>query len=717
MKQVLLKYGGVFVDDVPAPNVAKGTVLVRVRHSCISVGTEMSGVKASSAPLWRRALQQPSDVRKVLDRIRSNGLRQTRDLVHRKLQTAHPIGYSASGVVIAVGEGVEDISVGMRVACAGSQAAHHAEIVCVPRNLVVEVPEEVELDEASTVTLGAIALQGVRRAQPTLGETFIVVGLGILGQLTQQILKANGVQVIGVDLDPERIELARKNGLKHGLIDASDEMVTTAYKLSNGYGADGVIITAATSSSEVLSHSFKACRRKGRVVLVGDVGMNIDRQDIYAKELDFLISTSYGPGRYDRLYEENGMEYPLPYVRWTENRNMGAYLNLVASKQVSTRLLITEHYELEKAAKAYDALQSGDRRPLSILLDYDPTEKELVRTISVGCRKPHHSNLVRIGIIGAGGFATNTLMPIMKCMPDCYDMVNVVTRQGHNATNVARQFDIPDASTDFEAVLQNPNIDALVIATRHDLHGQMVLAALKAGKHVMVEKPLCLTEAEANEIEAHFATDGKKDTILMVGFNRRFSPMIKTIADELKDRTAPMVINYRVNAGFIPSDHWVHDKEGGGRNLGEACHFYDLFTALTGAKAASISVHAISPKTGYYRRTDNFTMSLNYSDGSIANLTYTSLGASKHPKERMTIYAEGRVIDLEDFRTLHGDGTHFSSIETKQMEKGHREEMSAFADAILKGGEWPIPLWELLQATRIALKVQEKILSGEGEVL
>lgn len=712
---MLVKQGGVVVEDIPAPQVEKGTLLVRVCYSCISVGTEMSGVKASSAPLWKRAWQKPSDVKKVLDRVRSTGLRETSELVRRKLQTAHPIGYSASGFVIAVGEGVEDIAVGARVACAGSQAAHHAEIISVPRNLVVEVPKSVELKDASTVTLGAIALQGVRRAQPTLGETMIVIGLGILGQLTQQILRANGVNVLGVDLDSERVELARSNGMKYGFDVAGDQMIKAAYRLSDGYGADGVIITAATPSSELLSSAFQACRRKGRVVLVGDVGMDIDRQDIYAKELDFLVSTSYGPGRYDRMYEESGLEYPLPYVRWTENRNMGAFLELVADGRVSIRSLVADEFKLDKAPEAYFALQNGAKRPLSVLLSYDQSEKEIVRTVPVGARRHGRDQVIRVAVVGAGGFATNTLMPIMKKMPELFEMVSVVTRQGHNAMNVARQFGISEASTDFEAVLKNSEVDAVVIATRHDLHGRMVLKALKAGKHVMVEKPLCLTEAEALEIENYFRASGDNGNVLMVGFNRRFSPMVAKVRNELKNRTSPVMINYRVNAGFISADNWVHDTQGGGRNLGEACHFYDLFTALTDAEVTSVVAKSIVPKTGYYCKTDNFAMMATYSDGSVANLTYTSLGNAKHPKERMTIYAEDKVIDLEDYRILRGEGVHFSPVEVKQMEKGHREEMKAFAEAIRCGGDWPIPLWQVLQATRIALKVQDQILGVDGD--
>ena len=712
MKQVLIKQGGVVVQEVPAPVVEAGTVLVRVRSSCISVGTEMSGVKTSSLPLWKRALKSPNDVKKVIDRVKSHGLAETKRLVQQKLDTAYPLGYSASGDVVAVGDGVTDIVIGDHVACAGSQSAHHAEMICVPRNLVVRVPEGVSPEQASTVTLGAIAMQGVRRAEPTIGETFVVIGLGILGQITQQILGANGVRVIGVDLDPARVESARALGMDFGIVSAVDDLVAQAYRLTDGYGADGVIVTAATSSSDILANAFQACRRKGRVVLVGDVGMDIDRADIYAKELDFRISTSYGPGRYDRAYEEQGLDYPLPYVRWTENRNMQAYLHLLAEGAVDVQSLIEGAFPVEDAPQAYEALKNDEKRPLALLLSYkdngDDVQRSVINTKVAPSSDP--DGAIRVAVVGAGGFATGTLMPIMKSLGAQYKLSTVVTRQGHNAVNVARQFDVGEATTDFDAVLKNPNIDMVLIATRHHLHGPMVLAALQAGKHVMVEKPLCLNHEELERIEdfyAHVGADG--GPLLMCGFNRRFSPYAEATKAAVKNRVGPMMINYRVNAGYIPPDHWVHGAEGGGRNIGEACHFYDLFTALTESRLTNVTAQAARPNTGHYGRTDNFVATASFEDGSVATLTYTSMGAAGHPKERMDVYVDGAIISTEDYLSMTVVGGSAKPISTRTMEKGHREELMAFAQAVRDGGEWPIPLWQQVQATKMSLDVERQI--------
>ncbi len=718
MKQVLLTGLGIEVRDVPAPGVEPGTVLVRVSHSCISVGTEMRGVRESDAPLWKRAMKRPEDVRKVVARVRSHGLGDTRRLVKQKLETAHPLGYSASGTVIAVGEGVDDIVAGDRVACAGSQSAHHAEIVCVPRNLVARVPDGLAPDQAATVTLGAIALQGVRRAAPTLGETFVVIGLGIIGQIAQQILRANGVRVIGSDLDPSRIARARAMGMDFGIDPAQEDMIAQVARLTDGYGADGVIVTAATPSSEVLSQAFKACRRKGRVVLVGDVGLDIDRQDIYAKELDFLISTSYGPGRYDRTYEERGLDYPLPYVRWTENRNMEACLRLMAEGRLDVAPVIEGVYPVDDAPRAYAALKDETRRPLALLLSYPEDGGEPLRRIAnpkaAPKAPPGRGGAVRLAVVGAGGFATGTLLPIIRDLGDAYTLAAVVTRQGHNAVNVARQFGAAEAATDFDAVIGDPNVNAVMIATRHHLHGPMVVAALRAGKHVMVEKPLCLQRDELAAIEEFYAAAGDGAPLLMTGFNRRFSPYAAALRQATVGRAGPMIVNYRVNAGYIPLDHWVHGAEGGGRNLGEACHFYDLFTSLTGSRVETVDARAVRPGTGHYRRNDNFVATITFADGSLATLTYTALGSADHPKERLDVYVDGKVLSVEDYVSFSVAGGGARPFTTRVSEKGHREELAAFARAVREGGDWPIPLWQQVQATRIALDVEAALAAGGG---
>jgi predicted dehydrogenase/threonine dehydrogenase-like Zn-dependent dehydrogenase len=621
-----------------------------------------------------------------------------------------PTGYSATGTVIEVGEGIGDLAPGDRVACAGAQSAHHAEIIRVPRNLVVPVPEALGDEAASTVTLGAIALQGVRRAQPTLGETFVVIGLGLLGQLTQQILQANGCQVIGIDLDRRRIETARANGLAVGIHPDEGDAVDQAMRLTGGAGADGVILTASTPSSEPLSQAFRMCRRKARVVVVGDVGLALDRADIYAKELDFLISTSYGPGRYDRTYEEVGLDYPLAYVRWTENRNMEAYLQLLAAGRLSVDGLIERGYPLAEASQAYAALGGEGERPLAVLLAYPADGVAPFRRIANPTAKAGHAGALRVALVGPGGFAMSTYAPILQGAPDVFSIRAVVARQGHSAASGAKQLGAAYSATDIGEALADAETDAVMITTRHDLHGPMVLRALEAGKHVLVEKPLCLSRAELDAIASFYASRGGDGPILLTGFNRRFSPFAEAAAAVLSGRSNPMMIEYRVNAGHIPLDNWVHGPEGGGRNRGEACHFYDLFTFLTGSRVTDVAARAIRPATAHYAAADNFSACLTFADGSVATLMYTALGAREHPKERAEIFADGKVLTIDDYCRFVVAGARHRGIDLKHADKGHKAELLAFARAVRDGGNWPIPLWQQVQATEIALEVDAQIL-------
>lgn len=711
MKQVLLGRGGVHVEDVPAPLVEPGTVLVRVRRSCISVGTEMSGVRESNMPLWKRAMRRPAQIKRLAEVMATEGLARTRMLVENRLAAMHPAGYSASGTVIGVGGGIDDLKPGDLVACAGAQSAHHAEIIRVPRNLVVPVPAGLGSEAASTVTMGAIALQGVRRAQPTLGETFIVIGLGLLGQITQQILQANGCQVVGLDLDRRRIDRARANGLTVGIHPDDGDAVESVMRLTGGVGADGVILTAATSSSEPVSQAFRMCRRKARVVVVGDVGLMLDRADIYAKELDFLISTSYGPGRYDRTYEESGLDYPIAYVRWTENRNMAAFLQLLADERIRVAELIDRVYAIHEAGQAYASLEGDDQgeKPLAVLLSYPDEAPAPVRVVANPAARTGRDGALRLALVGPGGFAMSTYAPVIQGAPDSFSVRAVVARRGHSAVSSTRQLGASYATTDFEEVLADSEIDAVLIATRHDLHGPMVLRALKAGKHVLVEKPLCLTRSELDAISAMCEAGNTAKPLLMTGFNRRFSPVAKAAASVLSGRSNPLIINYRVNAGHIPADNWVHGPEGGGRNLGEACHFYDLFTYLTDSRVEQVAAHAITPTTAYYAASDNFVATMGFADGSVATLTYTALGAREHPKERADIFADGKVLTIDDYRRFSVAGGRYRGIDVKHADKGHRAELLAFAKAVREGGAWPIPLWQQVQATEIALTVDSQI--------
>jgi predicted dehydrogenase/threonine dehydrogenase-like Zn-dependent dehydrogenase len=703
MKQILLKQGTPILEMVPAPMVEPGTILVRTHASCISVGTELSGMKMSGTPLWKKALAQPQKVRQALDMVSEKGLSRAITEIKGKVETPLPVGYSAAGTVIAVGAGVDGFSVGDRVACAGAQCAHHAEILRVPVNLAVVIPDGVSFEAASTVALGAIALQGIRRAVPTLGESFVVVGLGFLGQLTVQILRANGVKVIGLDPDARRLAQAVDAGALG--LDPAGVAEAQVMRLTGGIGADGVIITAATASDAVISTAFKMCRKKARVVLVGDVGLDINRNDIYVKELDFLVSTSYGPGRYDARYEEEGLDYPVSQVRWTENRNMAAYLGLVASNGVNLKGFLDTRFTVEEAPRAYEALK-GDARPMLALLDYPGNDDATSHTLTFSSRAVAKPGVVRLAMVGAGDFATAMHLPLIQSLPE-YRLRAVVNRTGHKAAAAAKRFGADLAMTDFDQVLTDPDTDAVLLCTRHNLHAAQVLAALKAGKHVLVEKPLALNRQELGEIKDAMEKAGDRAPVLLCGFNRRFSPFITPVADAMRNRSNPLMVNYRMNAGHIPSDHWVHGAEGGGRNIGEACHIYDLFTFLTGARVKSVSAAAIDPATGFYRADDNFTATIRFEDGSVASLTYTALGNTKYSKEKMELYSDGTVFAMDDYRSLSVTGRP-GSHDSKGTEKGHREELKAFAAAIA-AGEQAVPLWQAFQAMEIAFAVEDAI--------
>ncbi len=707
VKQVLIKQGTAVVEEIPAPQVEAGRVLVKVQRSCISIGTEMSGVVSSGLPLWKRALTQPENVKKGLQMIKEKGINSTRELINAKLSAGQPTGYSAAGIVIAVGEGINDIRPGDRVACAGAQCAFHAEYISVPRNLLVPVPDKLDMDEASTVTLGAIAMQGLRRAMPTLGETFVVIGLGILGQLTVQMLKANGCQVIGSDIDTSRIDMAKEFGMDIGIGPGEGEQIDNVFRLTGGIGADGVIITAATPSNEVISTAFKMCRKKGRVVLVGAVGLDINRDDIYQKELDFFISTSYGPGRYDNKYEEQGLEYPVAYVRWTENRNMAEYLRLISDGKIQIKPMIESIYEIDRAAEAYERLKSGNDKPLMVLLSYPETnDKPEANRISTPIINKTQNGLLNLALIGAGGFSVGMHLPNLKQLPNDYSLYTVVDRLGHVAKATAEQFGVQYSSTDYEQVLSDPKVDAILIATRHNLHAQMLLQALEAGKHVLVEKPLALTTEELEQIKAFYQDNNKPLPLLLTGFNRRFSPYARRIKELIKKRSNPMIINYRMNAGYLPMDHWGNGDEGGGRNRGEGCHIYDLFTYFTDSKVVTINAQSIKPCTSYYAYFDNFVASMTFEDGSLATLTYTAMGNSAYPKEQMEVYYDGKVIAMNDYNSLNIYGASGQNLTTKIQDKGHLEELKQFACCIKEGTDWPSPLWQQVQATEIANKVE-----------
>lgn len=718
MKQVLIKKGVAKVMEVPVPQLEAGEVLVRVQASCLSIGTELSGLRSSAVPVWKKALAQPEKAMTALKMAREAGLRRTWNLIEEKKEAERPTGYSAAGVVVAVGADIQDLVPGDRVSCAGAQYAHHAEYIRVARNLCATLPEGLDFEAASTVTLGAIALQGVRRAQPTLGEIFVVVGLGTLGQLTAQMLRANGCRVIGMDTDRSRIDKAMSLGMDHG-VHPGDADNDTVARMTDGFGADGVIITAATPSDSVVSGAFKMCRKKGRVVLVGDVGLNLNRADFYAKEIDFLISTSYGPGRYDQRYEEQGLDYPISYVRWTENRNMGEYLRLIADGRIQVAPLVALRYPIEEAGAAYAAIGGADK-PLVALLTYPPIEETLAipnRRLNLKLAPRSGEGKVRMALIGAGSFARSSHLPNMQALDRLYHLRAVVNRTGPSAKAVGQQFGADYVSTDPAEVLADPEVDAVLIATRHHLHGSLALAALKAGKHVLVEKPMTLDLDELAELKIFYADDSgegpnagseRGKPILLTGYNRRFSPYVQRMQQLLAQRKAPFIFNYRMNAGFIPLDHWVHGPEGGGRNLGEACHIYDLFTYLADHEVVAISAQAIKPATAHYGRNDNFIATMSFADGSVANLTYTALGHKAVPKETAELYVYGKIAVLDDYKSLTVHGAEKLSLHTRLQDKGLLTELERFAKGI-QTGKWPIPWWQQLQVADVAFAVEEMV--------
>lgn len=723
MKQVLIRRGQVTVVDVPAPLIEPGHVLVEVAYSMISSGTEIVAVERTKKSLFQRAIEQPEKVEQLMEYLLSQGIKRTVARVQSKVDAALPLGYSCSGIVIQVGEGITDIHPGDLVACAGAGIANHAEIILVPRNLLAKVPEDCNLKAAASMTLGAIAMQGVRRADSRLGEIVAVIGLGLLGQLTTQLLKAAGCCVIGFDIDARRVELAEELGADRAFVTARVDILDEVQHFTEGHGVDATIITAASQSDLIVQQAMEITRKKGKVVIVGDIGLGLKRSPFYEKEIDLLISCSYGPGRYDERYERQGLEYPYSYVRWTENSNMQEYLRLIAEGRVRVESIIEREYDVIEAPRAYEELQ-GESRPLAVLLSY-PIADEQSRleklSTKVVLRSKPVSGRVRIAIVGAGSFAKTMHLPNLQNLPNLYHIRSIISATGSNAKVTAEHYGADYSTTNFEDVLNDPEGDAVLICTRHHLHARQVVAALKAGKHVYCEKPLALTREELENIISCYGfslTDfasGKPKVgeaevkpILTVGFNRRFSPGAKRAKEIIEARTNPLVVVYRVNAGYIPLDNWVQGKEGGGRIIGEACHMFDLFNYFTGAEVESIDVSAISPATEHVLSQDNFVATLKYADGSVCTLIYTALGTEEMPKEYIEIYCDGKTLVIDDFKELRVYGSKAKGWKGPQ-DKGHLQELEEFGRSLGEGSGWPIPLEELVRTTEISFLVDREV--------
>ena len=703
-----MRSGVVSVYDVPSPGVQRGRLLIRTAASLISAGTEKNTVDMGKKSLLGKARQRPDLVKQVIDNARTEGLMNTYTVVKAKLDGTTALGYSAAGIVAAVGDDVSGFKVGDRVACAGAGYASHAEVISVPQNLCVRLPDEISFDEGAFGTLGAIALQGVRLSQPTLGEAFVVIGLGLLGQITVQLLRANGCRVFGVDIDEAKLKLARELGAETCSI--PDEARRMVKEWSRGRGADAVLITAATPSNDPIELAGDLSRSKGRVVVVGLVGMDVPRNVYYLKELTLQISMSYGPGRYDPEYEERGHDYPFAYVRWTEGRNLEAFFDLTASKTISLERLISHRFPVESGEDAYKLISGEAKEPyLGIVLQYD-TAKEIPPRLEFESKPAAKASAVRVGMIGAGSYAQKFLLPNFKS--NGAEFCSIATAAGLTARDVARQYGFAGCVSDAGEVINDEKTNLIVIATRHDTHAPLAEAALRQNKHVFVEKPLAMNDAELDSILAAAENSSGK---LMVGFNRRFSPSAKEAEEFFRDHQTPLSIIYRVNSGRVPKDSWIQDPvQGGGRIVGEVCHFIDLMHFLTGSVTARVFAESINSRSHDITEADSVFITLKFADGSNGTIAYLAEGDRSIPKERVEIYGGGKAFVLDDFRRY---SIHFGGKETVKkfvsQDKGQAEEIKVVCSTVLNG-ESPIALHDLAATTRATFRILDSLRTGEA---
>lgn len=717
MKQVFSFGGQIVVMDVPPPCCGDNEVLVRNAFSVISSGTETSSLSGSAGGmigLARRVKDDPQLVQKALDMIRKEGLGNTWSTVRGQIGgRLAPLGYSTSGIVAEVGTKVTDIAVGDAVASAGAGYANHAELVAVPRNLVCRIPSGASLSEAAFTTLGAIALQGVRRAGIQLGDRVVVIGLGLLGQIGCQILRASGASVIGIDTSTERVELAREMGADVTLVSAKDT-VSQVMTHTAGTGADAVIIYAATKSSEPVRQAMEMARKKGRVIVVGAVGMELVRSPFYEKELDFLISCSYGPGRYDPTYEEAAIDYPIAYVRWTENRNMQAFLELVARKKVGLERLTEHVFPIEDAGEAYSKLRDDSKRPVAVLLKYPlagTTTTEIPRVVGL---KPLEkiSGRINVGVIGAGRFAQAHHLPNLKAAP-FFSIRAIAARTGVSARSMAEKYGAQYCSTDYREILKDKDIDLAVIATRHNLHAPLIVEAAEAGKHIFVEKPIALTYEQCRQV--HEAVAGGNIHVA-VGFNRRFAPLALKMKRITERRTSPAVVTIRVNSADMKAGHWINDPdEGGGAIVGEGCHFFDFLAWLAGSEPTSIYAKKLSSRNPSVIDDNNIVCTLTYEDGSVASLVYTTIGNHSFSKERIEVFMDGGVMVLDDFRALTIVGLDAKGSNLRRTDKGQLELLHAYGRFLSGQGEnrdLPTAL-DGVRATVCSLKALDALRTGQ----
>ena len=707
MKQILqnLSSGDTSLVDVPCPKNLKSNILISTRKSVISVGTEGMLVNFGKASYIDKAKQQPDKVKMVFNKIATDGLMTTVDAVRSKLDQPLPLGYCNAGVIIE--SDVDGLEVGDRVASNGN----HAEVVRVPRNLCVKIPDNVDDESASFTVLGAIGLQGIRLIQPTMGECFVVTGLGLIGLLCVQMLRANGCRVLGIDFDSKKCELAQKFGAETVDLSNSEDPVIVAQGFSRGRGVDGVLITAATQSDEVIHQSAEMCRKRGRIVLVGVVGLNLRRDDFFKKEITFQVSASYGPGRYDSFYEDEGNDYPVGFVRWTEQRNFEAVLDMMSSGALDVKSVITHRFDIENAIDAYALLDNSDA--LGIVLNYPSQSREALTESKVELNaqspKAFDPSIPCVGFIGAGSYASRTLIPAFKEAGAVLD--TLVTSGGISGVHHGNKNQFSTTSTETKDLWNNDTINTVSIVTRHDAHAQQVVDALKSGKNVFVEKPLALTLDELDVINEAYHEANQSNTVrLMVGFNRRYAPHIVKMKELLNSHRSPKSIIITVNAGAIPGEHWVHSLIGGGRIIGEGCHFIDLMRHLIGHKINGFTATMIGNVPGVEVREDKASITLSFEDGSFGTIHYLANGGSKFPKERVEVFCDDSVLQMDNYRVLTGYGwSGFKKMKLFKQDKGQKACAKAFIESIVNGKESPISYEEVMESSRVSIEVAESL--------
>ncbi len=695
-----LKNGETLLEEVPAPSLKSGHLLIATTRSLVSLGTERMLVEFGKSNYFQKAQQQPDKVKEVIHKVKTDGLKPTINAVLNKLSQPLPLGYCNVGKVIAIGKGVEGFSIGDRVASNGP----HAEYICVPKNLVVQIPEGVSDEEASFTVIGAIGLQGIRLANPTFGETIVVVGLGLIGLVTAQLLKANGCRVIGFDFDNVKVELARKLGIDSVNPSVGIDQVGYVLNATGSIGADAVIITASNKSNDIISQSARMSRKRGRIILVGVVGLDISRADFYEKELTFQVSCSYGPGRYDEHYEQKGQDYPLPFVRWTEKRNFETILYAIASNSIDVKSLITERIALANYSEIYSVMNNG--RSIASILEYpEKNSTQPNSSIRLNTDEFHGGHGV-VGIIGAGNFTSAMILP---CLRKTKAKLKYISSSGGlTGTILAKKYNIANSTTENSSILIDKNVDLVMVTTRHNLHASLVVQALNHGKHVFVEKPLALNLTELDQIID--AIEKSKKTVT-VGFNRRFAPLAVKMKELLGNNSSPMNIIATMNAGFIPGDVWVHDMEiGGGRIIGEACHFIDLISFLTESQVVSVCMNAMGLHP--MDNSDNATILLKYENGTNAVINYFANGSKAYSKERVEVYHQGRTLVMDNWRKLTGFGFKYFSSACSGQDKGHQSQFNLLIESVTKGGSQIIPIDQIINTTKASFAAIESLRNG-----